>query len=72
VAADLAEPGDRERRHVLRRLRRTELPRRAGKETNILAATTITGDTACPSTNVDYRLDTASARAFLAPYVALP
>jgi Amidohydrolase family/Trypsin len=41
-------------------------------ETNILAATTITGDTACRSTNVDYRLDTASARAFLAQYVALP
>jgi secreted trypsin-like serine protease len=41
-------------------------------ETNILAATTITGDTACRSTNVDYRLDTPSARAFLAQYVALP
>jgi V8-like Glu-specific endopeptidase len=41
-------------------------------ETDILAATTITGDTACRSTNVDYRLDTASARAFLANYVALP
>lgn len=41
-------------------------------ETNILAATTITGDTPCRSTNVDYRLDTASARAFLGQYVALP
>jgi secreted trypsin-like serine protease len=41
-------------------------------ETNIVAATTITGDTACRSTNVDYRLDTASARSFLANYVALP
>jgi V8-like Glu-specific endopeptidase len=41
-------------------------------ETNILAATTITGDTACRSTNVDYRLDTASARAFLGQYVSLP
>ncbi|HEX6712140.1 MAG TPA: trypsin-like serine protease, partial [Thermoleophilaceae bacterium] len=39
---------------------------------NVIAATTITGDTACRSTNVDYRLDTASARSFLAPYVALP
>jgi hypothetical protein len=38
----------------------------------VIAATTITGDTACRSTNVDYRLDTASARNFLAPYVALP
>ena len=41
-------------------------------ETNIVAATTITGDTPCRSTNVDYRLDTASARAFLADYVTLP
>jgi V8-like Glu-specific endopeptidase len=41
-------------------------------ETNILAATTITGDTACRSTNVDYRLDTASARSFLGQYVTLP
>jgi hypothetical protein len=41
-------------------------------ETNILAATTITGDTACRSTNVDYRLDTSSARSFLGQYVTLP
>ena len=41
-------------------------------ETNIVAGTTITGDTPCRSTNVDYRLDTASARAFLAQYVTLP
>jgi hypothetical protein len=41
-------------------------------ETNIIAATTITGDTPCRSTNVDYRLDTASARSFLANYVPLP
>jgi hypothetical protein len=39
---------------------------------NVLAATTITGDANCRSTNVDYRLDTASARAFLGQYVALP
>jgi V8-like Glu-specific endopeptidase len=39
---------------------------------NVLAATTITGDAVCRSTNVDYRLDTASARNFLAPYVVLP
>ncbi len=37
-----------------------------------LAAITITGDAVCMATNVAYRLDTASARAFLAPYVALP
>jgi hypothetical protein len=30
-----------------------------------LAAVTVTGDTPCRSTNVDYRTDTASARAFL-------
>jgi secreted trypsin-like serine protease len=41
-------------------------------DTNIVAGTTITGDTACRSTNVDYRLDTPSARAFLAQYVTLP
>jgi secreted trypsin-like serine protease len=41
-------------------------------ETNIVAAITITGDTPCRSTNVDYRLDTASARAFLGQYVTLP
>jgi hypothetical protein len=32
----------------------------------ILAAITITGDTVCRSTNVDYRTDTVSAQAFLA------
>ena len=41
-------------------------------ETNILAATTITGDDRCRATNVDYRLDTASARAFLGQFVTLP
>jgi secreted trypsin-like serine protease len=40
--------------------------------TDIVAATTITGDAICRSTNVDYRLDTVSARSFLAQYVALP
>ena len=37
-----------------------------------VAATTITGDAQCRATNVDYRLDTASARSFLDDYVALP
>ncbi|HEX2571124.1 MAG TPA: trypsin-like serine protease [Polyangia bacterium] len=37
-----------------------------------IAAITITGDAICRSTNVVYRLDSPSARAFLAPYVALP
>jgi V8-like Glu-specific endopeptidase len=39
---------------------------------DVLAATTITGDAVCRSTNVDYRLDTAGARSFLGQYVALP
>jgi secreted trypsin-like serine protease len=40
--------------------------------TNIVAATTITGDAVCRSTNVDYRLDTPTARAFLDDFVRLP
>jgi secreted trypsin-like serine protease len=39
---------------------------------HLLVAETTTGDGACASTNVDYRLDTASARAFLGQYVVLP
>jgi secreted trypsin-like serine protease len=39
---------------------------------NVVAATTITGDAVCRSTNVDYRLDTAPARSFLGTYVTLP
>ena len=41
-------------------------------DTNIIAGTTITGDGACAATNVAYRLDTASARSFLANYHTLP
>ena len=41
-------------------------------DTDILAATTVTGDFMCRATNVDYRLDTASARSFLGQFVALP
>jgi hypothetical protein len=41
-------------------------------DTDIVAGTTITGDFVCRATNVDYRLDTASARSFLAGYVTLP
>jgi V8-like Glu-specific endopeptidase len=40
--------------------------------TDVVAAITITGDAVCRSTNVDYRLDTESARAFLGQYVPLP
>lgn len=38
----------------------------------VLAATTVTGDVPCYATNVTYRLDTPSARAFLDDFVALP
>ncbi len=38
----------------------------------VVAATTITGDRVCRSTNVAYRLDTESARTFLGQYVTLP
>jgi hypothetical protein len=38
----------------------------------ILAAITITGDAVCRATNVAYRLDSATARTFLAPFVDLP
>lgn len=41
-------------------------------ETNIVAGTTVTGDFLCKATNVDYRLDTESARSFLSQFVALP
>lgn len=41
-------------------------------ETNLVVSITITGDTQCVSTNVDYRLDTPSARNFLARFVTLP
>lgn len=41
-------------------------------ETNIVAGTTITGDSLCKATNVIYRTDTPSARAFLSRFVTLP
>jgi hypothetical protein len=41
-------------------------------ETDVVAATTITGDAVCRATNVVYRLDTPSAQAFLGQYVTLP
>jgi hypothetical protein len=44
-----------------------------GTETNVVAGTTTTGDIMCRATNVVYRLDTPSARAFLARFpVTLP
>jgi secreted trypsin-like serine protease len=41
-------------------------------DSSVVAATTITGDAICRSTNVAYRLDTPSARSFLGQYVDLP
>jgi len=41
-------------------------------DSNVIAATTITGDMWCRSTNVDYRLDTPAARDFLQQFVTLP
>ncbi|MGH2808241.1 MAG: S1 family peptidase [Actinomycetota bacterium] len=41
-------------------------------ETNVVAATTITGDVWCRSTNVTYRVDTPVAREFLGQFVTLP
>jgi trypsin len=40
--------------------------------THIIAATTITGDMVCRSTNVSIRLDTPTARSFLATQVSYP
>jgi secreted trypsin-like serine protease len=40
--------------------------------TSTIAALTVTGDAMCKATNVDYRLDTATARQFLGQYVTLP
>ena len=41
-------------------------------DSGVIAATTITGDAVCRSTNVSYRLDTESARAFLDDFMTLP
>jgi hypothetical protein len=38
----------------------------------LIAAITIKGDAVCRATNVVYRLDTESAREFLARFVTLP
>ncbi len=43
-----------------------------GAETDIVVATTITGDAQCKSQDKDYRMDTPNARAFLGQFVTLP
>lgn len=43
-----------------------------GTSSNLQVSLTVTGDAMCLATNVDYRIDTAAARAFLGQFVALP
>lgn len=43
-----------------------------GIETDIVVATTITGDAQCKALDKDYRVDTPSAREFLSQFVTLP
>lgn len=43
-----------------------------GVETDIVASITVTGDAVCKATDKTYRMDTDSARDFLADYVDLP
>jgi secreted trypsin-like serine protease len=43
-----------------------------GTSSNLQVSLTVTGDTVCRATDKTYRLDTASARAFLGDYVTLP
>ena len=42
------------------------------EKSNLVVALTVTGDMWCRATDVDYRLDTESARSFLADFVELP
>ena len=72
LPAPLAEPGDRQRRHLLRRLRGPNFLGAGSTETDIIADITITGDALCKYMNVIYRLDTGSAHAFLGRFVTLP
>ncbi len=41
-------------------------------ETHVVVSITVTGDAVCKATDKTYRVDTASARAFLADFVSLP
>jgi secreted trypsin-like serine protease len=43
-----------------------------GVDSNLLVSITISGDAVCRATDTTYRLDTASARAFLDDFVTLP
>ncbi len=41
-------------------------------DSNLIVSITVTGDAVCKATDVTYRVDTASARAFLDDFVAVP
>ena len=43
-----------------------------GEDSNLVVSLTVTGDTVCKATDVTYRVDTESARDFLADFVDLP
>jgi secreted trypsin-like serine protease len=43
-----------------------------GVDSNLIVSITVTGDAMCRATDKTYRIDTASARAFLDDFVALP
>jgi len=43
-----------------------------GPQSDLIVATTISGDAQCRATDVDYRLDSDDARAFLGQFVQLP
>jgi secreted trypsin-like serine protease len=43
-----------------------------GATSNLVVSITVTGDTMCKATDTTYRVDTASARAFLDDFVTLP
>ena len=43
-----------------------------GATSNLIVSVTVTGDAVCKATDLTYRLDTPSARSFLASFVSLP
>jgi secreted trypsin-like serine protease len=43
-----------------------------GDDSNLVVSITVTGDAVCKATDVTYRVDTASARAFLDDFVTVP
>lgn len=43
-----------------------------GVDSNLIVSITVTGDAMCRATDKTYRIDTASARAFLDDFVSVP